>query len=132
VRERGFLGSPGTSSYCPYSPECVEGEFYELRLYGFLGSPCSPGPTPMGVPLSDRGYLLCLFACVLRAFSRREIEGAPPFLNRPPLERRLWHEVPALGQCDHRNDDPQHGGIQLPHKGTDYRIGQPEGQGELS
>src|SRR5918994_5173344 len=33
-----------------YSPECVEGEFSELRVDGVLRSSHSPGPTPMGVP----------------------------------------------------------------------------------
>ena len=30
---------------CPYSPECVEVEFCELRLYGVLGSWHSSGPS---------------------------------------------------------------------------------------
>src|SRR5215217_6417011 len=33
-----------------YSPECVEGNFCELPLYGYLGRTYSPGPTPMSVP----------------------------------------------------------------------------------
>src|SRR5215211_5310342 len=34
----------------------VEGGFCELRLDGVLGRPHSPGRTPMGIPLLDRGY----------------------------------------------------------------------------
>jgi hypothetical protein len=34
---RGILGGPGPY-FCLYSPECVEGEFSELRLAGVLGS----------------------------------------------------------------------------------------------
>ena len=35
-------------SLCPYSPECVEGEFSEVGLpfYGVLRNSRSPGPTP--------------------------------------------------------------------------------------
>src|ERR671917_2768612 len=33
----------------PYSPECVEGEFCELRLYLILGS-CSKGSSTLGSP----------------------------------------------------------------------------------
>src|SRR5215217_2251922 len=35
--------SLGPSSYCPYSPECVEGEFYEVHLCRILGV-CAPRP----------------------------------------------------------------------------------------
>jgi hypothetical protein len=30
---------------CLYSPKCLEGEFSDVRLYGVLGSPDSPGNT---------------------------------------------------------------------------------------
>src|SRR5215211_5015347 len=36
-------------SLCTYSPAFGEEEFCELRLYGVLRSPRSPGPTPMTV-----------------------------------------------------------------------------------
>ena len=29
----------GPFFYCPYSPECVEEEFSEVRILGILGSP---------------------------------------------------------------------------------------------
>ena len=31
-------------AWLAYSPECVEGEFYEVRLYRVLGSTHGPGP----------------------------------------------------------------------------------------
>ena len=37
-------GGSGPSSSCPYSPECVDAYFLELRLDGVLGSTHSPGP----------------------------------------------------------------------------------------
>ena len=46
------LNSPGSSSW-PYSPECVEYEFYELRLLGLLGS--SP---PLASPHQQRASLI--------------------------------------------------------------------------
>jgi hypothetical protein len=36
-RGRGILRGPGPY-FCLYSPECVEGEFCEPRLYGVLRS----------------------------------------------------------------------------------------------
>ncbi len=35
---RWAVRSPGSSSYCSYSPKCLEGDLCELRLYGVLGS----------------------------------------------------------------------------------------------
>jgi hypothetical protein len=40
----GAVGSPEASS--AYTPECVEGEFLELRFDGSLGSTHGPAPTP--------------------------------------------------------------------------------------
>ena len=42
----GATSSPDPSS-CPYSSECVEGEFYELRVDGVLGSSKSWGVRSM-------------------------------------------------------------------------------------
>jgi hypothetical protein len=34
-----YKGSTQLDAWSDYSPECVEGEFSEIRLYGVLGSP---------------------------------------------------------------------------------------------
>jgi hypothetical protein len=37
------------SSVGPYSPESVEGVFYEVRPKGLRRSPCTKGPKPVGI-----------------------------------------------------------------------------------
>jgi hypothetical protein len=40
---------PGRSNFGHYSPKCVEGEFYELRIDGVLRSTHGLGPTLVSV-----------------------------------------------------------------------------------
>src|SRR5215203_4432409 len=59
-----------------------------------------------GALLLDGSVFLCPASCL-------------PYSSHPPPGRWLAREVPALGQGDRSNDDPQHGGP--------YEVPRPEG-----
>src|SRR5829696_5730493 len=59
-------------STCLYSPECVEGEFFEVRPNGVLGSSHRPGPTPLSFSIRVRedSCALAKHLCSLRLVRR--------------------------------------------------------------
>src|SRR5215204_2774502 len=93
---------PPTIPAQSYSPNVVEGGFSEVELpfYGVLRSSYSPGPTPIGVAPSDRGYMQPLRV--------RALEARATSFSSYPLPERASREMSSLCQGDRSNDDPQH------------------------
>jgi hypothetical protein len=76
----GVPNSPGTCSYCPYSPKCLEKLFgkepkaFRTRVFGDKMQPIKPPSSPLGVTRRSDSATLPLFQTVSEgAFS--EVRG---------------------------------------------------------
>ena len=104
---------PFKEDFCAGSPAINEVVLEEasrksnFRFTEFSEVQCSPGPTPMGVPPSDRSYMLTICVCSSR------VRTTPFSSHSPPAKRWLSREVPAIGHGDRCDGGPQHSG---PHE----------------
>src|SRR5215204_5481551 len=83
TRGRAFM--PGPSSF-PYSPECVEGKFSELRPNGVLGNSCrlssmETAPVASQQPVVDTVFVGSPLLVVLRSGT---FVTHPDLLHHPP------------------------------------------------
>ena len=87
-------------SSCPYSPECVEGEFLELPLYGVLRS----SPHPRNHKQQQR-YAVCVMQHNARACYRASQQRSEA-LKRVPAKVGTHGAWGASGATGYRAEIP--------------------------